>query len=419
MLQRACLCLLLLAPAPALAGNGIMPIGFGTESLTMGGADLAVTHDTSALNINPAGLTRIHGARADMHSAVALAQTVGHRDSYGNDKEVDNDVLFAGDTGYARKVGGRPVWWGIGLFFQNGAGVEYKSLTTAFGNQDELTSLFGTFRLNLGGAVRIGERWSVGISAGPSYSQINQEIFPNTSDAGTSFFGYSLRDMWGLGFGGRVGATFRPNARHAFGITYATPVSTTMKHGTLVSNQTAIGLSRVTYRDVEAGGLNQPQEIGLGYAVAWTERVLLALDLSWIDWSGAVRRSTLILADPDNASAASRVELVADQNWRDQYVMAVGLAFQALSALRLTAGYNHARNPVPDENLNPTLAAIVTDHVTGGLIWDPNPDWEIQSGFVLNLRKEVTYTNPALPFGPGATERQGHLEIHMTVSRNW
>ena len=38
------------------AANGMNMIGFGAESVAMGGADLAVTDNPSSMNINPAGL---------------------------------------------------------------------------------------------------------------------------------------------------------------------------------------------------------------------------------------------------------------------------------------------------------------------------------------------------------------------------
>jgi hypothetical protein len=49
----------------AFATNGINLIGFETESTLMGGADIAVARDASALNTNPAGLTQIHGQAFD------------------------------------------------------------------------------------------------------------------------------------------------------------------------------------------------------------------------------------------------------------------------------------------------------------------------------------------------------------------
>ena len=51
-------------PFAAMATNGLNLIGFGTESVAMGGADTAVARDTSALNTNPAGLGQLEIGRA-------------------------------------------------------------------------------------------------------------------------------------------------------------------------------------------------------------------------------------------------------------------------------------------------------------------------------------------------------------------
>ena len=40
-------------PTACLAGNGLSLIGFGSESVAMGGADAVVARDTTALNTNP------------------------------------------------------------------------------------------------------------------------------------------------------------------------------------------------------------------------------------------------------------------------------------------------------------------------------------------------------------------------------
>lgn len=57
---------LLLLTGQALAANGLNPIGFGAESVGMGGADLAVARDTTAMNTNPAGLAQLPGGRLDL-----------------------------------------------------------------------------------------------------------------------------------------------------------------------------------------------------------------------------------------------------------------------------------------------------------------------------------------------------------------
>ena len=46
-------------PVGVLAANGLNLIGFGAESVAMGGADTAGARDTAALNTNPAGLAQL------------------------------------------------------------------------------------------------------------------------------------------------------------------------------------------------------------------------------------------------------------------------------------------------------------------------------------------------------------------------
>ena len=55
--RRTLLALLLLfSPTLALATNGMNMIGYGAVSSGMGGADLAIVDNASAMNINPAGI---------------------------------------------------------------------------------------------------------------------------------------------------------------------------------------------------------------------------------------------------------------------------------------------------------------------------------------------------------------------------
>jgi long-chain fatty acid transport protein len=129
-------------PLTAWSGNGLNLIGFGTESVLMGGADVAVARDTTALNTNPAGLTSLGKRAADVFGGIAYGSDVRHLDSFGNDRNVSNRVIPIGGFGYAARLGTSGVTAGIGLFAQGGAGNVYENLTTAFGTVDTLSGLF-------------------------------------------------------------------------------------------------------------------------------------------------------------------------------------------------------------------------------------------------------------------------------------
>lgn len=422
-----CVVLWLLALLPgspflacALAANGFIPIGFGTESIAMGGADVAVSRDSSAMNANPAGLTQVSGRRLDLNPMTAFALDVGHADGFGNDVTVANDRIYGGTLGYVRHLGSRPIWWGTGLFLQGASGVEYPQVTTAFGTTDELTSLFTVLRLDFSAAVRLTPAVSVGATLGITRATLKQRVFPATSVSGPpAFFGYRLDDMTGYSFGPKVGLLVRLNERARLGVAYTAPVTIDLKHGHLVSDQSAIGLGAVTYRHVEATGINLPTEVGLGYALDVTPRLLLSLEADWIDWSNAVDTATLTANDPDNPGAAPAMTITADHNWRDQYVLAAGLAYAPTTDWTVYAGYSHARDPIRPEHLTPILAAIAEQHATAGFSHRLGTHWRLFAALEYTLRNEVTYTNPSLPFGPDARETLEFVVVHATLSREW
>ena len=415
--------ILLLLTSPVEATNGLSAIGFGTESLGMGGADLAVARDTSALNTNPAGLIQIPGSRLDLDNTAVFAVNVRHRDNFGNDVGVKNSPIFLGTVGYARHLDNHPVVVGIGLFIQGGAGYEYPELNTAFGTRDELSSLFGILKLSTGVAWRASDALSLGASVALTYARLDQRVFPNTSvsnpDPTQSFFGFELQDMEGFSRGYKLGAQYKLTDRMTLGVAYTGKTKLDLEDGQLVSNFSALGLDRVTYKDVKATGLNLAQEIGLGLAIRATDKLLVSFEVNWLNWSDAVQRSTLTARNPDNPAAPPTLSITASQDWRDQTVIAAGFAYMASDKLILRGGYNYARDPIPDRNLNPVLATIGEHHLTLGMGYQLGRFWRADGAIEYSFNSAVTYTNPALPFGPEATEEDEYVAFHVRLSRQW
>jgi long-chain fatty acid transport protein len=106
-------------------------------------------------------------------------------------------------------------------------------------------------------------------------------------------------------------------------------------------------------------------------------------------------------------------------NWRDQYVIALGLAWDVTERTVLRAGYNYGRNPIPDDTLNPLLPNIAEHHLTAGAGHRLTGRWRMDVAVEYQLPHEVTYTNPDLPFGPDAREHQEFAAVHVMVSRQW
>jgi len=411
-------------PLTAAAVNGLNLIGYGTESSAMGGADTAVARDTTALNTNPAGLGQTTRPVLDGYLSAAIAVDIGHRDKYGNDSQVDNRVIPMGGLGLARPAAGGRLVWGLGFFAQGGAGAVYEDLRTPFGTTDELSAQIGIVRLSPGLAWRVDERLSVGVALPLNVIIAKQRVFPNTSvldpaDPSRSFFGSNLRDAHGMRLGLRWGLMWKPSADWTYGASFSPRVKLDATDGEVDVNMSAVGLGVVHYRDARVEGFALPREIALGAAWQATPRTLLSVKLAHLDWSHALQSLTVSASEPDNPAAPATLSQTSAVNWRDQVVVALGLAYRSSDRLTVYAGFNDARNPTPRETMSPLLAAIGSRHVTGGFALRVADGWVASGALEYQFSAREAYDNPHAPLGEGAEERNSNITVHVMLSRAW
>ncbi|MCB1797298.1 MAG: outer membrane protein transport protein [Gammaproteobacteria bacterium] len=413
---------LLIVPSLVGATNGLNQIGFGTESVAMGGADIAVARDTSALNTNPAGLVQIKGALADVNSAIGYTGNITHKDAYGNDTQNVNRFPLLGNLGYAQRLDDLPLTLGIGLFAQGGTGNQYDNLRTAFGTVDDLSATLRLARISPGVAWQVNDALAVGVSLIGTYGDLEQELFPNTSyldlaDPSRSFFGYELSEMRDTGSGIKLGVMYEVNYRVKLGAAYNNRIDLEFE-GEATVDLSALGLGKVNYRDARVRNLDQPQELGIGAAIQARDDLLVSLELNWIDWSSAINGTTLTASAPDNALAPATLRVTDPNHWRDQYVVGIGFAYDLDSQTVLRAGYNYGRNPIPEASLSPLLNTITEHHLAFGFGRELDAAWRIDGAFVWDIKASTRYNNPGLPFGD--SEAVGDLfALHFRVSRAW
>jgi long-chain fatty acid transport protein len=417
--------LLGLLSSPCDANNGFNLIGFGAESIGMAGSDLAVARDTSALSTNPAGLTQISDRMLNVTAAIVFAIDVRHQDDFGNDEQVSNNLIGGGVSfGYADRVADSPLVWGFGLFAQGGSGVVYKDINSPFGTRDDLSSRFRIAKLSGGLAWAVNDALSLGATLELVYADLNQKVFPDTSFVSTTnpadaFFGYELEDMHDFAPGIRLGARYRLNEHVSLGMAYAPRTELVLDGGTMRVDMSAIGLGKVRYSDVREKGIDKPQELGAGIALQATDSLFLVLEVDWIDWSAAVRRSDITASDPDDPAAPQGLDLTTQLNWRDQYVFAVGAAYDLNPLTVIRCGYNYARNPIPNDHLSPLLASIAQHHLTLGAGHRISKTWRIDGALEYDLSETVSYNNNELPFGPGAAESAEVLSLYVELGGRW
>ncbi len=421
ILSRAAGAVLALVSVPALALNGLNLIGFGAVSNALGGADVALARDTSVLNVNPAGLTGT-GRRADGYAASAYALDIAHEDQFGNNKRVSNPWTLYGGGGYAQPLGDTGLHVGVGFFVQGGAGGVYRGLHTAFGTTDELSSLFGITRVVPGVAWHASDKLSLGLSVGFNEVQGSERVFPDTSvllPGGGVFAGYKIDRLRASQETLKLGAQYRASPNLTLGLVYTTKTAFHLTSRNMQVNFAALGAGTVTYRDVRFDGLALPRQLEVGAAWQVSPETLVSVEYGWLNWSDAMRRATLVASNPDVATVPSSLTISNSLNWRDQHVIAVGVEHALNPRLRLRAGFNYARTPVPPETMQPVLAAIHERHITGGVGYDLDRHWKLSGAFELQPGNRVTYTNPGLPFGVDTVARNRYIGLIGMVSYLW
>ena len=407
---------------PANANNGLNMIGFGAESIGMGGADVAVARDTGALNTNPAGITALKRPAFDGDAAVAFATNVAHADILGNDQRVDNWYIMAGSFGFTAPLAPGLVA-GIGVFAQGGAGNVYKNLRTPFDTTDELSAQIGFAKLAPALAWQATDELSVAVSVPIAAILAKQRVFPNASvynpaNPTQNFFGLDLKNARGVGAGVKLGALWHASPALSIGLTGSSRINLTADDGNATVNMTAAGLGIVHYGAARLEGFALPPEVAVGAAWQVTDRTLISAEITQLWWSNALRSTSLTLTQPDNPDAPPVLSQTAVVNARDQTVFAAGIAHELDNQLTLYGGLNYGRNPIPPENLTPLIAAIGEWHITGGFRTPLDPGWAVSGAFEYLLPKTIQYDNRASPLGP-STERVSYIAFHLMLSRRW
>lgn len=196
--------------------------------------------------------------------------------------------------------------------------------------------------------------------------------------------------------GGRIGILYQATNWLSLGLQYATPSSLDHDDGDLVLDMSSIGLGKVKYEG-SLDDFSWPQELGLGIAFRPIKGSMLSADLKWINWDGALDTVVLKARNPSVPGAPPSLDIPVKLNWKDQWVFALGLAYNVTDRLVVRGGYNRGNNPVPGETLSPLFATILEDHFAVGLGYTFKR-FSFDLTYIRGLTEKVMYTNPDLLF---------------------
>ena len=409
---------------PAQATNGMYLTAYGAEAAGRGGANLAISDRTLAINFNPAGISQLQGRHYSVNLSLLMPEL--QTSNLVNPATDGEDAVFPLPA-FAYVRGGKesPWSWGFGFIAQGGMGAEFQNLNTFFGTQDRIFSEVRFMTLAPTVAYAINEDMSLGATLNVGYGDVAFEFYPGTSffnakNPQMSFFGLEMDDpAYGLQTNLRLGYLWQFHPRASVGVIYQTETESNFENGSMIVNfEGHPFLGRKVSYDVDVDGFTFASQAGLGFAFRPTEKVVLAVDLKLYDWDSAIDTITVSATNPDTQGAPP-VTVPFIFNWEEQWVYALGIDYRMNDRVTLRAGYNFGENPVPDGTLNPLFPANVEDHFTLGFGYlHNNKTYNFGFEYVPEFEQTNNNANPMVnPFGPQSMV--GHEQMTLSFGVSW
>lgn len=423
--RAACAAAVFGCALPALATNGMNMEGYGPISTGMGGASQALDHGSAALAQNPATLA-LMGAGARLDVAVGL---LGPRVESRVDTPMgamtsksDGTSYVMPALGYVRRSG--RLVYGLGVFAQGGMGTEYKASSfLAAGSGLPVRSELGVGRVMLPLAYDVTPEFAVGATLDFMWAGLDLRMAAPATQLGGLVTGGSGNLAMGLpqmlpmlppgawaridfsdssdftgqanstGWAAKLGMVYKASPALTLGASYQFESDLgDMKTGSTGASMSIQGMGSIPGR-ITVVDFQWPSMLAAGAAWQATPALLLAADVKRIGWADVMKsfRMRFDSAAPPASGFDGSVDFALPQEWKDQTVLNLGLAWAASGQLTLRAGLNLADNPIPDALVNPLFPATVERHYTFGLGWRFNPASELNAS--LTLAPTTTVTN--------------------------
>ena len=458
----------------AFATNGMNLEGYGPIAAGMGGASMAYDNGNAAVMNNPSTLGLMdQGSRLDLALGMLGPDVTSKAGPLVASS--GGDSYFMPAVGWSKKKGpmsyglalfaqgGMGTEYDGSSFMSAGSGLPTRSelgvgrliapLTydvspdlTVGGSLDFVWAMmdlkmamtgaqFGDMVAGLGGTQTYGAA-SGGLVTGLSNALTGGLLtgvdwaYFNFSD-GNDYTGKSKATGWA----GKIGLVYKVNPKFNLGFTYHSKTSLNdMTGNAVVSMQvdvTALG-DTALFGGALGGATNNvtipltgkirvvdfqwPETFGLGMSYQVSDKLMVAADYKRINWADVMKNFKMTFTADNVASngafAGASMDATLYQNWDDQNVFMIGLAYKATDALTLRAGASFANNPIPDKYMNPLFPAIEKNHFTLGLGYAFSKSSELN--FSVQHAPEVSQTNT-----PGVTVDHSQTSWQLMYSQRF
>ncbi len=307
--------------------------------------------------------------------------------------------------------------FGIGLHPAAGMGAEYNLRHPVYG-YEIYKSEASAFRLPLGAAYKLNDQLALGASVGLIYQNFHGSM-PFTVKSGPSALSNVRVD--GMGFFGNIGLLYELNDQLKLGATYKLKTTTNVS-GDATINMYAQLLELGVYPDIISDPTGRydaefdfewPQSLSIGVCYKATNKLLLAADVEWINWSDALDDIIVKYSNGTNQQinglTGGALNYTYSPNWNDQFVFKLGGEYALTNKLRLRCGVIYGKSPVTDEALMPIISAITEWSGTVGI------GYKLSGRFDINLAYEHSFNNTVDTRISNVSEEYDNSSVKLSV----
>ena len=317
-----------LAPATAHAGGLARPNIISARGVGMGGAFVPIADDPTAMHFNPAGAAFAPDAvhlGAELVIAPRSYTPIDADGVRGEAQEPETPVVPLPALGVLARITDR-VTFGGGVWNTYGGQLSYMPT----GRPAIDASREAVVELAAGLAYRVNDRLSLGATfrVGVGLFEVKATDRPITSD---------LSGL-GLGVGTTLGAMWRAHPRLT--------VAGAWRSG-LVVDIAGDGVLELPGEHKQVAVAHEqawPQAASIGVAVVASDRVRVATQVDWTQWS---RWETLSVVFPGNEAGNQTFPL----DWHDSYAVRAGVDVAVSPTVTLRAGAYVDTSAVPDRTI--------------------------------------------------------------------
>jgi len=385
---------IVLIPMTNAFSAGYNLAGVGAKALSMSGAFRAISDDWSAMYWNPAGLagqgSSIFLEAKLLYPIATVTPNVGNQipgyGFYRNGVEMTSvaDSHPSGAFAYQHQINEK-MTFGISAFAPTAIGIEWNRLTTGlpygYGNDEwpdiDWASDLKVLEVHPTIGYQVNDKLKVGAGIIINYAMISLQS-PTLVPTGAPMpyqNVYALGELEGsgMGYGFNVGAIYDVTEKFHVGASYKSAVTIPLE-GQL--NQTAYypnnpALYAATGNPVFLGGTASiepdveadfplPQEFGVGFAYNVTEKLTVAFDFAWTDWSFADEVEMEV--DGIGLDGEPSENQILELFYEDIIRYNVGFNYVINDKNEFRMGYYLDPTAIPDETIRPAITDVADKH---------------------------------------------------------